>query len=456
LTLKQITRHPALLSGNAEERLAEAKKIRDDRLWIEPTEDLGGISLNAVADVPFDSRDVIHATFDSRDRHIVLTMRNGPEIAVALPNLSNEALRAIYRSVYVDDERPEISIGSRPASDDKRLDDQEKRRAADGVPVYYLGGIEGTELGRALFRADEALSELAFGPTATVREVEDKVVGFHSLPELFVEKYAHHEAQNRYLGSSTVYMNLQRVQIAPVRPVWWRFLRFASRVDYEISPPIFAVRFGQGAGPAEAAFAAFFTSHFYEIAETEVGRPFRDLLPFAQTVALFRWLRANDISLDPGPLGASPARIDTPLVVAHRRVVRPSDVSPSAPGILFNSFGPSEIYDATGRKSVVRYSKGLPVEVQRHDGATLRVVRDSLGTPVVMTDGVHSQTFDVNQEIGLVLANDVALKGEGVKIATAFTTNTVIYPLSQREPEVGRAIAGFLASADRSWSRVED
>src|SRR5262249_12502964 len=160
------------------------------------------------------------------------------------------------------------------------------------------------------------------------------------LPELFIEKYTDHPAELLYLGSTTVYANLERVQLSPDPSFWSHFWPFSSSFDYKLEPPVFAIRFGSGAGPAEAEFAAFFTFRVAQIAQTEVGRPLAELFPYAQAVALFRWLSVNDIPMNAQLLELNTSRIDTPLRAPPRQGVRLTDVSPSAPGIIFNDFGP--------------------------------------------------------------------------------------------------------------------
>jgi hypothetical protein len=454
--LSQITHHPALVTGTPDQRFAEAKKLRDERAWIEPTEGLGGISFNAIASAPFDPAEIDGAAFDPGWNQIVLSLRDGHRAVIALPHLSIDALRAVYQAAYVEDAKPELSIGARPVSADPRLDNQEKRRATGRKAVFYLAGTENTELGRALYRADVSLGELAFGSTATVRETENRVVGFHSLPELFIEKYARHPAQDLYLGTTTIFLNSQAVDVLPAQSLWSRLWWLSSNKYYELGTPLFAVRFGRNAGPAEAGFATFFTSHFDEIARTELGRPLRDLIPFAQATALFRWLRTNDIRFEARTLVSKAASVPTPADVAPNEVVRLTDILPSAPAILFNSFGPNEIYDTQGRMTVVRYERGLPVEVRRPDGATLRIVRDALGIPVVISDGLHSQSFDIDSELGLVLATNTEVVGQGTSLATKTTERTVMYPISQRESIVASAVARFATGTDDAWTHVDN
>jgi len=162
------------------------------------------------------------------------------------------------------------------------------------------------------------------------------------------------------------------------------------------------------------------------------------------------------ISLDAEALEVKAHPISTPLKVPLPAIVYPSDVRPSAPLTVFNASGPREIYDSNGRKTTVRYDDGLPVEASRGDGTRLRIIRDALGTPAVLTDGIHSLAFNVNDESGLIVATDVNFKEEGFNVGTSFTAKTIVYPLSEREAIASTVIAHFATRSDDSWMKVED
>ena len=107
--------------------------------------------------------------------------------------------------------------------------------------------------------------------------------------------------------------------------------------------PEFAVRFPDP-GPAEAAYAAFFGDHQAEILAAPEGRAFRQLVPYAQAIALMRWLRDNHISFDPGPLlGLSEPSTYTPNSVPVQDPPTLNRIAARAPIVMFGNFGPVRV-----------------------------------------------------------------------------------------------------------------
>src|SRR5260370_3412864 len=120
--------------------------------------------------------------------------------------------------------------------------------------VFYGGDAERTMLGLAMAQADESLGPLAFSSTKDIQSVVDQVPGFHSLPELYPERYAAHPTQGNYPGANTVFLHSAIVGLD--------WARAHDRLDF--NQTLFNVRF-DNATPAEELFGAFFVEHFNEI-----------------------------------------------------------------------------------------------------------------------------------------------------------------------------------------------
>ena len=398
----------------------------------EPTPGLGGISLNATARIPLDPRQVSRAGYDSQQNRLYIHMQG--EKRVFLPRMNAEVLRLAYESAYRHGKKPELSIGTSHFTTPKGKE-VITLHPPGKQPVYYLGKAQGNLLGLVMYRADEALAKLAFGSTSAVRPVAEQVPGFRSLPELYPEKYTEHPASERYAGSDV------RVFINP------------TVVEFALSPQgdaltfsriAFAARFGKS-GAAEAEFAAFFASYFHEISNTEQGAPLKALIPFARAVAVFRWLKENEIHVDlTGLSKVQISKVYTPQYVSAIRFPSLDEIAPRLPTMFFGPFGPVRIIRADGRETVISYKNGLPVKVKRYDGEVLEVFRDDLGMPIALRMNEKDEAaFYADSKLGPVFAENVRLHGKGGNLSLEVRRDTLLYPDNQPEATVSLIVVRF-------------
>jgi hypothetical protein len=408
----------------------DSRKLNDAATKLrasEPTPGIGGISLNALARLPISAEQVSKISYHSEDNLLYLEQRDGRKIQ--LPSIDKEVLRLAYQIAYRDNQKPELSIGSPPEGGGGNI-----QLRAGQTPVYYLGKTDRTMLGLVMYRADEALGCLAFCSTKFVQSVSDQVIGFHSLPELYPQGYADHPGQSRYPSAGTVFLNSSLVE-----------LTWSPRGDrLEFGSVGFDLRFDQP-GPAEDAFAAFFVTHFDEIVRTKLGEPLQALIPYAQAVAFFRWLKANDIALNPSEFQGLPvSSVFTPHEVPLRPSPKLEDIASRAPTILFGAFGPERIIRADGRETVVTYERGLPIRVRRFDGDVLEVKRDALGNPVGLVFADKSAAaFYIDPEMGFVFAENVELVENERTVTVTVNDKTIAYPDNQPEATTRLILARF-------------
>jgi len=64
-----------------------------------------------------------------------------------------------------------------------------------------------------MFQADDALGALAFCSTRIIQPVADQVPGFHSLPELYPDRYAAYLKTRNYPGANTVFLHSALVEL---------------------------------------------------------------------------------------------------------------------------------------------------------------------------------------------------------------------------------------------------
>lgn len=244
-------------------------------------------------------------------------------------------------------------------------------------------------LGLVMALADQALFALAFASTAAVRPVAERAPGYHSLAEMYPEKYAEHPAFSRYAGwDDRVILSSSRVEL--VAGAGDTLVFGATRFD---------VRFSS-TGSAEEVYRAFFAANHDRILEAEPARPLRMLVPYARAFAVMRWLRQGGVAVDGTELRRVPIRrVFTPRHVAGLRYPRLDEIAPAAPVCFFGRFGPVRIVDGAGRETRIAYVRGRPIRVERADGATLTVLRDGLGAPFAVrlrepgSDSVHEGAF---------------------------------------------------------------
>jgi hypothetical protein len=261
-----------------------------------------------------------------------------------------------------------------------------------------------------------------------------RLQGYHSLPEMFPNAYAKHPNSDSYRTTTRIFLDVSAVPAA--------LDALKKTVDFEA--PEFAVRFPDP-GPAEAAYAAFFGDHQAEILAAPEGRPIRQLVPYAQAIALMRWLRDSHISFDPGPLvGLSEPPTYTPNSVPVQDPPALDRIAAHAPIVMFGNFGPVRVVDARGRQTTLRYKRGLLESVQRFDGTLMRVLRDDVGRPLaaVFNHGV-AIGFYVDRVHGLVIAHDVLLSNSNSEVGIQFTSRTRFTPISNPEKEIARLAIKF-------------
>jgi len=398
----------------------------------EPTPGLGGISLNATAQIPIDPRVVAQAGYDSQKQRLYLKLTNGKSLL--FPVMDSQVLRLGFRFGYLSDKKPELSIG------DTFFDTPDGRRLVNLAPpgrqpIYYFGGTEDTLLGLVMCLADQTLATLTFGSSSAVKPTADQVPGFRSLPELFPEKYTEHPASEGYLGSGArVFMHPSLVEI----------VRKVGSDDLEFGATEFSVEFGK-MGPAEAVFGSFLQSHFDEIANTEQGAVFKQLAAYARVLAVFRWLKENDITFNEQGLSSEPILTTfTPRDAVPITLPSPGEIATKSPTMLFGPAGPIKIIRANGAQTSLTYRNGLPTRVRRGDGSVLEIFRDDLGNPVaIRMNGTEEAGFYVDSRLGQVFAANVHLQGSGRNLKIQVDNNAVLVPEKRPEDTVSLIVARF-------------
>jgi hypothetical protein len=431
------TSDPKGASVNLEKIDEQVKKLRD----LGPTSGLGGISLNAIANTPFEPTDISDVSYSGADQRLFVNLADGRR--VPLPKMDPVTLKLAYQVVIRDGKKPELSIGSVPEGM------TERPSSPGNYTVYYLGNTEGTTLGLAMFEADEALGKLAFSGTRDVKPVADHVPGFHSLPEMYPERYVGHPTQGRYPGAGTIFLTSARVDLN-----WTK-----DESELEFGNTGFSVSFDK-ATPAEQAYGAFFIAHLDEISATPMGQPFRNLTPYAQASAVFRWIKENDIPFSGDELeSVSLASAFTPheTPTGSALILGRDEIAPRAPTVKYGPYGPEAIYRTDGRKTIIKYDKELPVRVERYDGKVLRVKRDGIGNPVGLHLGAdYDAGFYSDVKMGQVFAENIKLQDDKAKVSIQLTDQTVVYPASAPEGMVRAILTGFSLEDEAPSRKVEE
>ena len=420
----------------------EAVKNISDEIKLEmPSENLGGISLNATADIPANPADITDAGFDSEKNLLYLHMQGKK---IFFPFMDPEVLRLCYNCVYVKGKKPELSIGASPFTETKEEDGKKITRTKENVAppgmqsVYYLGETENTFLGLAMLQADQALGQLSFDASSEeIRTLSKTVPGFHSLPELFPAKYANHPLQSNYLGSQRIYLYSKNVELAfNKKERCFDIVKTGIQVQFEKE------------GPAESYFGKFLTDHFYEIANSPLGSGFKNLVPFVHAAAIFRWFKLNNIQVNSNELARLPVtKVFTPKFIRPSPATTLEKLSPSYPTIVFGSFGPDEIYFSASHFIKFSYKKGLPVHVTSYDGKSIDITRDAAGLPFTWkTNESIAGIFVPDQDMGPVVFNNVKLEGNGSTLSARITSQSVVYPENQPEAAVRRIISDFIST----------
>jgi hypothetical protein len=368
------------------------KELRAQMERLEPPRG-GGVALWAAARLPVDPGEVATARWDEKTGRLVLLRRGGG--AWTLPRMHPDIARTAYQSVFGERARdPEFSIG---ASLVRGADDAS---ASGRQPAYYQGPVENTLFGRVLLAADMALGEMAYGSTRDLAARGlDGLPGYHSLAEMFPEKYAVESVANRHAGTAdrVVLQSLpSRLVRAPGDELVW------ARV------PELAVRFGRTT-PAERGYAALFAAHYFALVERMPE--LRDLLECSRAVGTFKWLRENRVRLEgDAALRTPPGRVFTPHQVDEREPISELALFPLSPRVRYGAHGPLEVHPAHGGPTLVTYARGHVRTVARGDGRTFTVHTDDLGRPVaVEADGfgaaalVHGNRGEMTVVDGVVL-----------------------------------------------------
>ena len=357
----------------------------------------GGIALQAAAELPVDPAEIVSARWEGEPGRIVLLRRDGG--SWKLPRMHAEIARTAWRSVFGAGHRdPEFSIGASlvPGAADVAA---QGRHAA-----YYLGPVESTLFGLVLIAADLALTEITYGSSRELAERGlDRLSGYHSLPEMFPEKYSDPGEENRFIGGE------DRVVLQSLPS---RLVRTTGGELAWARVPELAVRFGRTT-PAERGYAALFAAHYFGLVEKVAE--LRDLLECARAVGTFKWLRQNGIPLSgDSSLYAAPARFLTPHQVDAREPIPAADLAPLPPLVRYGEHGPVEIHPEHGGSTRVGYRRGRLRTISRPDGRTLTVHTDGLGQPVaVEADGYGAAVLLHGREGELTLMDDVVLFTRG-------------------------------------------
>jgi hypothetical protein len=401
-----------------------SRKIKESA----PTDNLGGISLNAVASMPFDPDEVEEADYDVKQNSLFLIMKNYDTIY--FPYMDPETIRLAYECAYKKNKKPELSIGPSPFTNNV------VRLSSPGMSsVYYLGETENTYLGLAMYLADKALSNLAFGSSTDISSVSKAIPSFHSLAELFPAKYTDSADQSKYLGSQRIYLNNESVKLV-LSPDGKNF-QF-NNISFKVHMP--------NGGPVENYYAAFLISHFDEIMATKQGEAFTLLIPFAKAVAIFRWLKTNNLYFRDDDLLEVPiTKVYTPLYTAETTSPSPGDISPAYPTIVFGPNGPLNIIYDANKQTVITYTKGYATKILCYNGKTLDIYRDDMGLPIAYRiNEKFSGAFYDEPGIGPVFYTGVVIQKEKNNMEVKITNRTIVYPENQPQVAFQKIISAFI------------
>lgn len=429
--LKEVSNVP-LSDPKATERIQE--RIRSK----EPTPGLGGVSLNAIASMPFEPSEVVRVRVSAKPPGFVFQMRDGATVTLSTA-FPLDVLRQCYEVAYKRGERAELSIGQSTTVDPYG------RRVSNIPPpgnssVYYFGGIEGTPMGYALYEADMLLGRLAFGSSKQALAIAKEIPGFHTLAEMFPEKYTDNLGAGRHTG------NDERIFITST---YVDVVESARRSDIEIGETSFAVRFAR-MGAAETAFSSFLQSNFIAIGETASGAALGRLLPYAQGMAIFRWIREHGIELDTAEI--SGLRISRALTLSYTPATagpKLEEIRAQAPIMTFGPHGPTQVISSNGGVTQFSYRNGALASITRPGGDSFTVHRDDLGVAIALEDDTGSAAFLADQNLGYVMARQVNLQGSGAQVRVGLQRDSTFIPISNAEPIVADRAMRFAIEGGR-------
>lgn len=346
-------------------RRTDWDEFKDKLKQLEPPKG-GGIALKAVAELPFDPQEISGAEWDDQTGRVVLKSMSGGQ-TWRLPPINADIARTAYRCIFGEQSSdPEISIGVDPVG-------QARNPTAAGFSsAYYVGPITDTQFGLIMLRADEALGDIAYGSTENLaRRGLDKIVGYHSLSELYPAKYTEQPLKSVLIGSDERIV----IQSLPTQLV----SEGRDELVY-VRRPELAVRFGRTT-PAERAYADIFATDYYAIL-AHVPE-LRDLVECSRAIGIMKWLRANDIPFLPYSLETTPPHVaDTPGQVRDPEPPRLEDLALTRPLIVYSEDGPTDLYPLTGNPTHITYAAGHVKQIVRGDGLTLDVYTDDQGQPI--------------------------------------------------------------------------
>jgi RHS repeat-associated protein len=149
----------------------------------------GGVSLDKAATFLTDMSDVTGAYFDQATNRIVFIGKDLP--VNQTPVFNKDDLAVAIRSVILNNTNPAVSMG-----DPNNL-------SAVTQPVQYFGGIEKTNFGDILARADYDLKRYYLGTNSDNSPVTSAVSGYSSAPARY---YAKNPASNDVGGGFRIYI----------------------------------------------------------------------------------------------------------------------------------------------------------------------------------------------------------------------------------------------------------
>ncbi len=281
--------------------------------WTRPpdplqTPNVGGVYLDAVAEVVGDLASLDGATLDLENGRLLLTGRDGT--TADMPPVRLDDLAAAYSAVFGENSvAPAVTIDPNP--DNPR---------AEQMLVRFFGGVENTNFGMVLFESDRVMKALSLGEDNLTGEVASvNVDGFYPLPELAFSNLAgshDDELWSRFWlvpdqvivmlsddGRSVTFPDT-RIRVKTETMRWQR----GELVPAE----------GQRDEQAEY-FAAHFTQHYDEYAEQHPV--FAQLKTLVNFIALLEWLKRTggpDMYWLTRYLSAEPTPETTPSLTVSR------------------------------------------------------------------------------------------------------------------------------------------
>lgn len=421
---------PSITGGNS--RRMTWDDLKDTLRALEPPKG-GGVALAAVALLPIDPGAVARARWDADGALIVLEGASGRRWR--LPPMDPELVAVAHQCLFGDRPAdPEFSIGPplEPGVEDPAP-------AGSWIASFSPERIlRNTKLGRVLFDADVALAQIAFGgtPHLAARGL-DAIEGYHSLAEMYPDKYADHPTVPYGRDDRIVIQSLPaRLEAAA-----------SDTLTFDASVEL-ATRFGRTTA-AERGYAEIFAAS-HDALMSRVPELSR-LVQASRIVGVLKWLRANAIPFDVSALvHTPPASYVTPYHVEFTPVPRRRELVRRRPLVTYGEHGPTEILPHEGAPTRIEYDgAGRVASVLRGDGRVLRVYRDDLGTPLgYEVPGVGAAGFSRNADGDSLFHPDVVLVRNGAGHIGFDTTRSAGIPETDPSALLTAAAFGFVTAAD--------